>query len=76
MTFHIVSLVYDLILTTGDEIDLIWHHTPTAASVIFVMNRISSVLIALSVVLKNINSVRQYHEFENSLSYHRLAVSS
>ena len=71
-----MPLVYELILTAGDEIDLIWRRTPTAASVIFVMNRISSVLIALSVALKSINSVRQCPRFEILLAHRRLVVSS
>lgn len=55
----LVPLVYDTLLTMSDEVDLIWRRKWSAASVIFIMNRVALVFTAIAAILSSINTVRR-----------------
>lgn len=55
----LVPLIYDSMLTMQDEVELIWRRKLSAASVIFVMNRVGLVFSVILVILETIDTVRQ-----------------
>ena len=72
LTRLLVPLLYDSILTIPDEVDLIWRRRLSAASVIFILNRVGLALSVVSAIMGMINTVRQhsmtsdhYHSFRS-----------
>ena len=59
LTYRLVPLLYDSMLTMSDEVDLIWRRKLSAASVIFVMNRVGLVFAIIATILNPINTVRR-----------------
>ena len=53
-----VLLVYDSMLTLTDEVNLIWRRKLSAASAIFLMSRLSTVLIVIFMILQVDDGVR------------------
>ena len=52
-------IIYDFMLTTPDEVELIWSRKLGAGSVIHIMSRISAIIYVLSSVLDGIDNVRR-----------------
>ena len=66
-----VLLVYDSTLTFADEVELIWRRKPSVASTIFVINRITTLLIVAQIILIEVDDVRSVlyvaHDYLTSL---------
>lgn len=52
-----VLLTYDCMLTSKDELNLIWHRQKSVASVIFVANRVPAALFVIITSMLNANTV-------------------
>ena len=54
----VALLAYDTLLTTPDEVKLVWRHKFSIVSAIFIINRIAALLYILNVMLGDVNNVR------------------
>ena len=59
---RLVPLIYDSMLTMPDEVDLVWRHKWSAASVIFIVNRVG---LAVSVILEILGMVNTVCQLSN-----------
>ena len=69
LTGRPVPLLYDSILTMPDEVDLIWRRKLSAASIIFIVNRVALVVSVILAILGTINTVRQVSNVELLLPF-------
>ena len=53
----LVLLLYDIVLTLPDEVDLVWRRRVSAATAVLILNRAGAVLACVNLALGWINSV-------------------
>ena len=56
-----VLLLYDFILTSSVEVDLVWRRKPDAASFIYIISRVAAISFILGNVLIDIENVSLLH---------------